>query len=65
MCKCEEIEKQCISYAVALGGHGKATGSSVGEIRKEQVLPKRFDRITEHQERMRQVRTTRSSRRVS
>lgn len=60
MCKCEEVEKQCIRYANALGGHGKATGSSVGEIRKEQVLPKRFERITEHQERLRQVRNTTS-----
>lgn len=57
MTKCEEVEKQCISYANALGGNGKASGSSVGEIRKEQVLPKRFERITEHQERLRQVRS--------
>ena len=56
MGKCEEVEKQCIRYANALGGHAKASGSSVGEIRKEKILPKRFERITEHQEKLRQVR---------
>ncbi|KAF7798089.1 hypothetical protein EIP86_009303 [Pleurotus ostreatoroseus] len=55
MTKCEDVEKQCIGYANALGGNGKASGSSVGEIRKEQVLPKRFEMITEHQERLRQL----------
>ena len=51
MAKCDGVERQCIRYAHALGGHGKASGTSVGEIRKEQVLPRRFEQITEHQER--------------
>ncbi len=54
-CKCEEVEKDCLRYSKALGGHMKATGSSVGEVRKEQVLPKRFEMITEYQEKLRQV----------
>ncbi|THG96644.1 hypothetical protein EW026_g5225 [Hermanssonia centrifuga] len=54
-CKCEEVEKDCLRYSKALGGHMKATGSSVGEVRKEQVLPKRFEMITEYQEKLRQL----------
>ena len=55
--RCDEVENCCIRYGKALGNHVKATGSSVGEIRKEQVLPRRFDMITEYQEKLRQVRT--------
>ena len=55
MSRCDEVEGRCIRYGKALGGHAKATGSSVGEIRKEQVLPRRFDMIKEFQEKMRQV----------
>ena len=57
MDRCSEVENHCIRYGKALGNHVKATGSSVGEIRKEQVLPRRFDMITEYQEKLRQVRT--------
>lgn len=56
MRKCDSLENECIQYAKALGGHVKATGSSVGELRKEQVLPKRFDIVSEYQEKLRQVR---------
>ncbi|KAI0700321.1 microtubule associated protein-domain-containing protein [Cytidiella melzeri] len=55
MGRCEEVENCCIRYGRALGNHVKATGSSVGEIRKEQVLPRRFDMITEYQEKLRQL----------
>ena len=52
---CADIENQCVRYTKALGGNIKATGSSVGELRKEQALPKRHDLITEYQEKLRQV----------
>lgn len=55
MGRCDAIERECVRYSKALGGHAKATGNSVGEIRKEQVLPKRFEMISEYQEKMRQV----------
>lgn len=56
MGRCDEVETECIRYSKALGGHVKATGSSVGEVRKEQVLPKRFEMISEYHEKLRQVR---------
>lgn len=52
---CSEIENQCVRYTKALGGNIKATGSSIGELRKEQALPKRHDLIAEYQEKLRQV----------
>ncbi|CAL1710901.1 unnamed protein product [Somion occarium] len=55
MQKCGEVEEQCIKYSKALGGHVKAAPGSVGEVRKEQVLPKRFEMITEFQEKLRQL----------
>lgn len=53
--KCGQVEVQCIRYSKALGGNIKATGSSVGELRKEQALPKRFEMVSEYQEKLRQV----------
>ncbi|GLB41020.1 putative microtubule associated protein (MAP65/ASE1 family) [Lyophyllum shimeji] len=53
--KCEGVEVECLRYAKALGGNIKATGSSVGELRKEMVLPRRFEMVSEHQEKLRQV----------
>lgn len=57
--KCALVEDDCIRYGRALGGHLKSSGSSVGEIRKEQVLPRRFELISEYQEKLRQVRAYR------
>ncbi|KAJ6611195.1 microtubule associated protein-domain-containing protein [Mycena sp. CBHHK59/15] len=53
--KCDSIEAECINYAKALGGNVKATGSSLGELRKEKVLPMRYEMVTEHQEKLRQL----------
>lgn len=53
--KCDSIESECVRYSKALGGNIKATGSSVGELRKEQVLPRRYELVTEYQEKLRQV----------
>ncbi|KAH9920001.1 microtubule associated protein-domain-containing protein [Epithele typhae] len=52
--KCSAVEGECMRYGRALGGHMKTSGPSVGEIRKEQVLPRRFEMVSEHQERLRQ-----------
>ncbi|KAI0646310.1 microtubule associated protein-domain-containing protein [Trametes meyenii] len=52
--KCSEVEEECLRYGRALGGHLKSSGPSVGEIRKEQVLPRRFEMISEYQEKLRQ-----------
>ena len=56
MGRCDSVERECLRYSKALGSHAKATGSSLGEIRKEQVLPKRFEMVSEYQEKLRQVR---------
>ncbi|KAF8154613.1 microtubule associated protein-domain-containing protein [Crassisporium funariophilum] len=53
--KCEAIENDCVRYTKALGGNIKATGTSVGELRKDQALPRRYDLIAVHQEKLRQV----------
>lgn len=53
--KCGTVEEDCLRYGNALGGHLKSSGTSVGEIRKEQVLPRRFELISEYQEKLRQV----------
>ncbi|KAJ7705442.1 microtubule associated protein-domain-containing protein [Mycena rosella] len=53
--KCEAIEAECVNYAKALGGNVKATGSSLGELRKEKVLPVRYEMVTEYQEKLRQL----------
>jgi protein regulator of cytokinesis 1 len=53
--KCEIVEKECISYVKALGSNAKSSGSSVGELRGEQVLPKRYELVSDLQERLRQV----------
>jgi len=53
--KCEAVETICLRYTKALGGNIKATGSSLGEIRKEQALPRRYELVTEFQEKLRQA----------
>jgi protein regulator of cytokinesis 1 len=53
--KCDAIESECVRYSKALGGNIKATGTSVAELRKEQALPRRYEMISEYQEKLRQV----------
>ncbi|EPQ51188.1 hypothetical protein GLOTRDRAFT_81327 [Gloeophyllum trabeum ATCC 11539] len=53
--KCAVIEQECIRYGNALGSNVKATGASVGELRKEHVLPKRHQLLGEYQEKLRQL----------
>jgi protein regulator of cytokinesis 1 len=52
---CEAVETVCIRYTKALGGNIKATGTSLGELRKEQSLPRRYELVTEFQEKLRQT----------
>jgi protein regulator of cytokinesis 1 len=53
--KCELMENECIRYSKALGGNTKVTGISVAELKKEPVLPKRYEMVATHQEKLRQV----------
>ncbi|KAK7050494.1 microtubule associated protein-domain-containing protein [Favolaschia claudopus] len=53
--KCATVEAECVNYTKALGGNVKATGASLGELRKEKVLPIRFEMVTEYQEKLRQL----------
>lgn len=53
--KCEQVELECVQYTKALGGNIKATGTTVGELRKELILPRRFESVSEYQEKLRQV----------
>lgn len=55
MSKCDAVENECIRYAKALGPNFKSTGESVGELRKELILPRRYGLGTELQEKSRQV----------
>lgn len=57
MDKCAAVENDCARYSKALGGHIKVVGSGIGELKKEHVLPKRYDALAVHQERLRQVST--------
>lgn len=53
--RCDVVENECIRYSKALGGSTKVTGVSVGELRKEMVLPRRYEMATVHQEKLRQL----------
>lgn len=53
--KCDEVEMGCSRYSRALGTNAKVAGS-LSDIKAEKVLPRRYERALEYQERMRQVR---------
>jgi hypothetical protein len=55
MARCDEAEEECANYGAVLGGNVKGAGVTVGEIRKEHVLPRRYEMLTEMQEKLRQV----------
>ena len=55
MARCDVVENECIRYSKALGGNVKSMGNTVGELRKELVLPKRYTLVAEYQEKLRQV----------
>ncbi|PCH37199.1 hypothetical protein WOLCODRAFT_140758 [Wolfiporia cocos MD-104 SS10] len=53
--KCDGVEEECIQFTKALGGNSKATRTSLGEIRKEPVLPRRYEVICEYQAKLRHL----------
>lgn len=52
MMKCDTVERECLKYAKALGGHTKAISTSIGELRKQQVLPVRHEMLNQHLEKL-------------
>jgi protein regulator of cytokinesis 1 len=53
--KCRAIETECTNYAKLLGASAKAAGTTVGDLRSETILPKRYELVSEYQEKLRQV----------
>ncbi|KIJ62270.1 hypothetical protein HYDPIDRAFT_114762 [Hydnomerulius pinastri MD-312] len=52
--KCDDVEIGCSRYSRALGTNAKVAGS-LSDIKAEKVLPRRYERAMEYQERLRQV----------
>lgn len=52
MKKCDVVERECLKYTKALGGHAKVISTSVGELRKQQVLPVRHEMLNQYQEKL-------------
>ncbi|KAI5118297.1 hypothetical protein M0805_003816 [Coniferiporia weirii] len=52
MRKCDDIERDCLKYTKALGGHTRGISASVGELRKQQVLPVRYEMFGQHREKL-------------
>lgn len=55
MKKCDEVERDSLRMNKALGSHSKSIGASVGELRKQQSLPVRYDMISQYREKLKQV----------
>jgi protein regulator of cytokinesis 1 len=55
MKKCDDIERDCLRRNKALGASSKSIGASVGELRKQQVLPVRYEMLNQYQEKLNQV----------
>ncbi|KAI0300522.1 microtubule associated protein-domain-containing protein [Multifurca ochricompacta] len=53
--RCENLESECHSYSIALGNSTKGLEITASELRREPVLPRRFDRLAELQEKLRQL----------
>ena len=53
--QCELVENECVRYSKALGGNTKVAGVSVAELKKEPVLPRRYEMVAAYQEKLRQV----------
>jgi len=52
--KCEGVESGCARYSRALGTNAKVAGS-LGDLKAEKVLPRRYESATAYQEKLRQV----------
>ncbi|KLO17899.1 hypothetical protein SCHPADRAFT_845934 [Schizopora paradoxa] len=55
MKKCDELERECSRYSKALGGHIKSIGATIGELRKQQVLPVRFEMVNQFRDKVDQL----------
>ena len=55
MKKCDELEQDCMRRTKALGANCKGIGASVGELRKQQVLPVRYEMLNQFQDKLKQV----------
>jgi protein regulator of cytokinesis 1 len=53
--RCENLESECYSYSVALGPSAKGLEITAMELRREPILPRRYDQLAELQEKLRQV----------
>ncbi|KAI0055291.1 hypothetical protein BV25DRAFT_1895369 [Artomyces pyxidatus] len=53
--RCEEVEEECHRYGVALGSSVNLGAGTVGELKKEQVVPRRYEMLTALQEKLRQL----------
>ncbi|KDQ11552.1 hypothetical protein BOTBODRAFT_57325 [Botryobasidium botryosum FD-172 SS1] len=52
--KCEEIESDCTKLGKALGAHAKGL-STIGELRKQTVIPRRHEQLLTLQDKLRQL----------
>ncbi|KIJ49148.1 hypothetical protein M422DRAFT_161626 [Sphaerobolus stellatus SS14] len=55
MDKCAALESECLKYNKALGAHAKGIAISVGELRRNQVLPKRFQDLIVYRDKISQL----------
>lgn len=53
--RCENLESECHHYGAALGPSAKGLEFTATELRREPVLPRRYDQLSELQEKLRQV----------
>ncbi|KAG8880514.1 hypothetical protein FRB98_005042 [Tulasnella sp. 332] len=56
MGKCKEVEAECLELVKCLGGNARSSQQqSVGELRKIQILPRRYEQLVAFQERLLQL----------
>jgi Ase1/PRC1/MAP65 family protein len=53
--RCEGVEGECMWFVRALGSSVGSLGGGIGDLRKEGVLPRRWEMGCEYQEKLRQV----------
>lgn len=53
--RCENLESECHRYSAALGPSAKGLEITATELRREPILPRRYDQLAELQEKLRQL----------
>ena len=53
--RCENLESECHNYSIALGPSAKGLEITAMELRREPILPRRYDQLAELQEKLRQA----------